>query len=174
MVFSMASNRRNKPAKLPTRALTRPSKTSKKRSYSISTPFVLAAKKVKAVPQPPTRVSPPLRPKVLPFTLLPPASAQPLIEDAEDNDEGEEEVEDDDVEEPPPPVVRFMSVWKAFNGKEVLPGTCLAMLDQNILYLTVIEAWREKLLRDLLPRKFKVQQLKAIALYKNARAYNFC
>ena len=59
---------------------------------------------------------------------LPLLSAQPLIDiDAEDNDEGEEEVEDDNVEEPPPPplllVVRFMSIWKAFNGKEALPKT---------------------------------------------------
>jgi hypothetical protein len=141
VVFSMASNRRNKPAKLPTRALTRP---SKKRSHSISTPSVPAAKKTRprAAPQPPTRVSTPPRPKVSPFTPSPPASAQPLIDiDKEDNDEGEEEVEDDNVEEPPPPpVVRFMSVWKAFNRMEVLPGTRSAMLDQNILYLTAIKA----------------------------------
>ena len=60
-----------------------------------------------------------------PFTPLPPASAQPIIDiDAEDNNEGEEEVEDDNAEEPPPPaVVRFISMWKALNGKEVLPGT---------------------------------------------------
>ena len=111
-----------------------------------------------------------------PFTPLPLASAQPIIDiDAEDNDEGEEEVEDDDAEEPPPPaVVRFMSMWKALNGKEVLPGTRSAMLDQNILYLTAIEAWREKLLRDLLPRRFRVQQLEAIASYENARACDFC
>ena len=116
MVFSIAANRRNKPAKLPlTCALTRPSKISKKRFYLILTPSAPAAKKARprAAPQPPTRVSTPLRPKVLPFTLLPPASAQPLIDiDAEDNDKGEEEVEDDDAEEPPPllPVVRFISV----------------------------------------------------------------
>jgi len=62
---------------------------------------------------------------VSPFTPSPPASAQPLIDtDAEDNDEGEEEVEDDDAEEPPPPpVVRFISIWKVFNRKEVLPRT---------------------------------------------------
>ena len=126
-MFSMASNKCNKPAKLPTRALTRPSKTLKKRSHLISTPSAPAAKKARprAAPQPPTRVSPPLRPEVSPFTPLPLVSAQPLIDiDAEDNDEGEEEVEDDDAEEPPPPlVVCFMSMWKAFNGKEVLPGT---------------------------------------------------
>ena len=57
-----------------------------------------------------------------------PLSAQPLIDtDAEDNDEGEEEVNNNNVEEllapPVPPVVRFMSMWKAFNGKEALPGT---------------------------------------------------
>ena len=127
MVFSIAPNKRNKPAKLLTRALTRPSKISKKRSNLIPTPSVLAAKKARprAAPQPPTRVSTPPRPEVSPFTLLPPASTQPLIDiDAEDNDEGEEEVEDDNAEEPPPPaVVRFMSIWKALNGKEVLPGT---------------------------------------------------
>jgi len=110
----MASNKRNKPAKLPpTRALTRPSKTLKKRSYLISTPSIPAAKKVKprVAPQPPTRVSTPLRPKVLPFTLLPPASAQPLIDvDIEDNNKGEE-VEDNNIEELPPlAVVRFISI----------------------------------------------------------------
>jgi hypothetical protein len=68
---------------------------------------------------------------VSPFTPLPLASTQPLIDiDAEDNDKEKEEVEDDDAEElPPPPVVRFMSVWKAFNGKEVLPETRLVILD---------------------------------------------
>jgi len=53
-------------------------------------------------------------------------SAQPLIDiDAEDNNKGEEEVEDNNIKEPPPPppVVRFISVWKAFNRKEVLPRT---------------------------------------------------
>jgi len=48
VVFSMASNRRNKPAKLPpTRVLTRPSKILKKRSYLISTPSIPAAKKAR-------------------------------------------------------------------------------------------------------------------------------
>jgi hypothetical protein len=106
-VFSIASNRRNKPAKLLTRAL-------KKRSHSISTPSIPAAKKTRprVAPQPPTRVSTPPRPKVSPFTPSPLASAQPLIDiDAEDNNKGEEEVEDDDAEEPPPPaVVRFISI----------------------------------------------------------------
>ena len=33
-------------------------------------------------------------------------------------------MEDDDAEEPPPPaVVRFISMWKALNRKEVLPRT---------------------------------------------------
>ena len=60
-----------------------------------------------------------------PFTPSPLASAQPLIEiDVEDNNKGEEEVEDNNAEEPPPPpVVRFISMWKAFNRKEVLPRT---------------------------------------------------
>jgi hypothetical protein len=46
-VFSIASNRRNKPAKLPTRVLTRPSKLLKKRSNLILTPSIPAAKKVR-------------------------------------------------------------------------------------------------------------------------------
>ena len=146
MVFSIASNKRNKPAKLlPKRALTRPSKTLKKRSHLILTPSTPVAKKVRprVAPQPPIRVSPPLRPKVLPFTPSPPASAQPLIDiDAEDNDEGEKEVEDNNTEEPPSPpaVVRFISVWKAFNRKEVLPKSQLTILYQDILYLTAIKA----------------------------------
>ena len=63
---------------------------------------------------------------MLPFTLLPTASAEPLIDiDVEDNNEGEDKVEDDDTEEPlePPAVIRFISMWKAFNRKEVLPRT---------------------------------------------------
>ena len=50
---------------------------------------------------------------------------QSLYIDIEDNNKGEEEVEDDDAEEPPEPlaVVRFISVWKAFNRKEGLPGS---------------------------------------------------
>ena len=71
MVFSMAPNKRNKPAKPLTRVLTRP-KPLKKHSYLILTPSILAAKKAKprAAPQPPTHVSTPLHPKVLLFTLL--------------------------------------------------------------------------------------------------------
>jgi len=148
----MASNKRNKPAKPPPkRASTHPSKTSKKRSHSISTPSTPVAKKAKpkVAPQPSTRISPPLRPKVSLFTPSPPASAQPLInintkdnDEGEDNNKGEKEVEDDDAEEPPSPpaVVRFISVWKAFNKKEVLPRSRSAMLNQNILYLTAIKA----------------------------------
>jgi hypothetical protein len=47
--------------------------------------------------------------------------------DAEDNDKEEGEEEDDNIKEleppSPPAVVRFISVWKIFNGKEVLPST---------------------------------------------------
>ena len=33
-------------------------------------------------------------------------------------------MEDDNIEEPlPPPVVYFISIWKVFNRKEVLPST---------------------------------------------------
>jgi hypothetical protein len=46
-VFSIVSNRRNKLAKLPTRALTRPSKQLKKRSNLILMPSILAPKKVR-------------------------------------------------------------------------------------------------------------------------------
>jgi len=46
MVFSMAPNKCNKPAKLLMRALTRP-KPLKKRSYLILTPSILAPKKAR-------------------------------------------------------------------------------------------------------------------------------
>ena len=49
-----------------------------------------------------------------------------------------------------------MSVWKAVNGKEVLPRTWSAMLDSNTIYLTAIEAWRDKVLLDLSPWKFRI------------------
>ena len=67
-----------------------------------------------------------------------------------------------------------MSVWKAVNGKEILPGTRSAMLDSNTIYLTAIEAWRNKVLIDLSPRKFRIQQLEAIASYEKARAGDLC
>jgi hypothetical protein len=76
----------------------------------------------------------------------------------------EEEQEDgDDVEELPLPApVRFMSVWKAVNGKETLPGTRLAVLTEGTIYPSSIETWRDKVLLDLLPRKFKIRQLNLI------------
>ena len=46
MVFSMASNKRNKPAKPLMRVLTRP-KPLKKRPYLILTPSIPAAKKAR-------------------------------------------------------------------------------------------------------------------------------
>jgi hypothetical protein len=48
------------------------------------------------------------------------------------------------------------------------------MLDSNTIYLTAIEAWRDKVLLDLLLRKFRIQQLEAVALYEKARAGNLC
>ena len=131
-MFFIAPNKHNKLAKPLTRALMCP-KPLKKRSYLISTPFILAPKKIKlrVAPQP-TRISPPLCPKVSLFTLLPLVSAQPLVDiDIKDNDKEEVEVEDDDIEEPPEllAVVRFISIWKAFNKKKVLPRSRLAILD---------------------------------------------
>ena len=141
----MAFNRRNKPKPPPMCASTRPSKTSKKRSHSISTPFAPVAKKArpKAVPQPLIHVSPLLCSEVSLFMPSLLVFTQPLLDvDVEDNDKGEEKVKDNDTKELllPLAVVCFMSVWKAFNGKEVLPGNQSAMLDQDILYLTAIEA----------------------------------
>ena len=113
----MAFNRCNKPVKPPTHALIYPFKTSKKRSYSISTPSAPAAKKVRprAAPQPPIHVSLPSCPKASPFTpsLSPPASAQPLTDiDVEDNNDREKEAKDNNIEEPPSllAVVYFISV----------------------------------------------------------------
>ena len=167
MVFPMAPNTRKTAAQLPTCSSTCP---SKKCSQSISTPSVQPTKKakpLKAKPRAALRPSTPLCTPIELFTSSPPLpqSAQP---DAEDNDEVEEEVEDDDVEELPVEPVRFMSVWKAVNGKEILPGTQSAMFDSNTIYLTAIEAWRDKLLMDLSPRKFRIQQLEAIASYEKA------
>ena len=62
----------------------------------------------------------------------------------------------------PPAPVRFMSVWKAVNGKETLPGTRSAVLTEDTIYLSSIETWRDKVLLDLLPRKFKIQQLNLV------------
>ena len=120
----MAPNRYNKPAKPPICAPTHP-KPSKKRSHSILTPSAPAAKKARprAAPQP-TYVSPLLCPEVLLFMPSPLVSTQPLVDvNAEDNNEREDEVKDDNAEELLllPAVVHFISVWKAFNRKEVLP-----------------------------------------------------
>ena len=46
-MFSIAPNKRNKPAKLLTRVLTRPSKTLKKRSNLIPIPSIPVAKKAR-------------------------------------------------------------------------------------------------------------------------------
>ena len=173
MVFPMAPNTRKMAAQLPTHSSTCP---SKKCSQSISTPSVQPTKKAKPLKAKPRAAQCPSTPLCTPielFTSSPPLpqSAQP---DAEDNDEVEDEVEDDDVEELPVEPVRFMSVWKAVNGKEILPGTQSAMFDSNTIYLTAIEAWRDKLLMDLSPRKFRIQQLEAIASYEKARAGDLC
>jgi hypothetical protein len=155
----MAPNTRKTAAQPPKRSLTRPSMPLKKRSQSISTPSVQPAKKakpLKAKPQaaqcPPTPPRPLI--ELLSSSPLLLQSAQPDAEDndeveveeevedddAEDNDEVEEEVEDDDAEELLAEPVRFISVWKAVNGKETLPRTQSAMLDSNTIYLTAIEA----------------------------------
>jgi len=109
----MASSKRNKLAKPPTRALTRP-KPLKKRSHLILTPFIPVLKKAKSKAAPrPTYVSPPLRPKISPFTPSPPASAQPLVNiNIKDNNEGKKKVEDDDTEEPLKPlaVIYFINI----------------------------------------------------------------
>ena len=55
-----------------------------------------------------------------------------------------------------------MSVWKAVDGKETLPGTRSAVLTEDTIYLSSIETWRDKVLLDLLPRKFKIQQLNLV------------
>ena len=74
MVFSIAPNKRNKPAKPLIRVLTR-LKPLKKRFHLILTPSIPAAKKVRPKVAPlPIYISPPLRPKVLLFTLLLPLS----------------------------------------------------------------------------------------------------
>jgi len=110
-----------------------------------------------------------------------PQSAQPNTEEEEDEDEDEEEEEeeqeqeqDDTNEQLPLAPVRFMSVWKAVNGKETLPGTQSAVLTEYTVYFSAIKAWRDKVLLDLLPRKFKIQQLEAIASYEKARACDIC
>ena len=56
--------------------------------------------------------------------LLPLVFAQSLVDiNIKNNDEEKEEVEDDDIDELLKllAVVYFISVWKAFNKKEVLP-----------------------------------------------------
>lgn len=163
----MARNK-HKTAQQPRRS-TRSLKLSRKRYESLSMPSVQPAKKAKPRAAPHTPPGSSIEPLTL-SSSPPPQSAQL---DAEDNDEVEEEEEDDDIELPLAPV-RFMSMWKAVNGKETLPGTQSAMLDSNTIYLSAIEAWRDKLLRDLLPRKFRIQQLEAIASYEKARANDLC
>src|SRR5271170_8093361 len=139
-------------------------KAPKKGSCSISTTSTSTAKKAKSKPVAPPRSPLPLtppRPLVSTVSPTPPRSAQPNIEDEDEVEEEQEE--DDDVEELPPPApVRFMSVWKAVNGKETLPGTRSAVLTEDTIYLSSIETWRDKVLLDLLPPKFKIQQLNLV------------
>jgi hypothetical protein len=119
-----------------------------------------------------------------------PLSAQPTepisVEEEEDAEEVEEDKEAEEVEEAeeaeedkdilPPPPARFTSVWKAVaaNGREALPGTKSAVFNVNDLFLFQLETWRDQTLLDLLPRKFEISQLQAIASYKKAWQADYC
>ena len=86
------------------------------------------------------------------------------------------EAEDDDASTPPPLIIRFTSVWKAVtaSGWEVLPGTKLAVFNVNDLFIFQLEAWRDKTLLNLSPRRFNVSQLQAVASYEKARQADCC
>ena len=175
----MARKTRKKAVNPPTRTSSRrppkpTEKAPKKRSYSISTDSASTAKKVKSKP-----AAPPLRSPTPPRPLLSPPSPRRGLPSLilTMRMRMVDVVEKDGIEELLPPApVRFMSVWKAVNGKETLPGTRSAVLTENTLYLTSIEVWRDKVLLDLLPRKFKIQQLEAIASYEyeKARVCDIC
>jgi hypothetical protein len=153
--------------------------TERKRAQSMSISAIPPAKKLKK------------NKLVSPQSTPAPLSAQPtepiLVQEEEDAEEVEEDEEEEDKEaeenkdeeedtQLPPPPVCFTSVWKAVaaSRREALPGTKSAVYNVNDLFLFQLEAWRDQILVDLLPQKFEISQLQAIASYKKARQADYC
>ena len=177
---------------LPTRSSTRPPKPSeRKRAQSAPAPAVLQPPKKKAkkkakVAKKRQKTIPEPSPSPLPSPPSPATPAEPSV-DEDDESEGENieepvEVEDEDVGSPPPPPppppppARFISVWKAVAGdvRESLPGKKSAVFDTQNIYYFELDEWQNQIVLLLLPRKFKITRLQAVASYEKARQADCC
>ena len=65
--------------------------------------------------------------------------------------------------------LKFQTTWKALSGKEQLPGVRSGYYTKDTLFMTDIEEWKQKVLRDLQPRSFRVVSLVAIASHEKCR-----
>jgi hypothetical protein len=120
-------------------------------------------------------------------TIPVPSPATPVEPSVDEDNEGEGEnieepvgVQDEDVGSPPlpPPLppARFISVWKAVTSgvRESLPGTKSAVFDTKNIYYFELDEWQNQIVLLLLPRKFKITRLQAVASYEKARQADCC
>ena len=173
---------------LPTRSSGRPPKPSeRKRAQSMPASAILQPPKKKAkrkakvakkrqktipVPLPSPLPSPPS-----PATPAEPTSADKVNKGEDENTKEPKEVEDKDIDSPPPPSpTRFTSVWKAVtsNKNKSLPSTKSAIFNTKNIYYFELDLWQNETVQLLLPRKFKITQLQAVASYKKARQADCC
>ena len=155
---------------MPASAILQPPKKKVKRKAKV------LKKRQKTIPVPSPLPSPSPSPPS-PATPAEPTSADEVDEDEDENTKEPVEVEDEDVDSPPPPPpVRFTSVWKAVAGgkNESLPGTKSAIFDTKNIYYFKLDLWQNEIIQRLLPRKFKITQLQAVASYEKARQADYC
>src|SRR6266513_1029572 len=79
----------------------------------------------------------------------------------EEREQEEQEEEEEEVEEER--LFRFQTTWKALCGKEHLPGIRSGYFTKGTLFMINIQLWKEKVLRDLQPRTFRIVSLLATA-----------
>lgn len=65
--------------------------------------------------------------------------------------------------------LKFQTTWKALSGKEQLPGVRSGYYTKDTLFMADIEEWKQKVLRDLQPRSFRVVSLVATASHERCR-----
>jgi len=169
----------------PKKKAKRKAKVAKKRQKIILVPSLLPSPSPSPsplsspLPSPSPSLSPSLSPS--PSALVTPAepiSADKVNKGEDKNTEEPIEVEDKDIDllPPLPPPVRFTSVWKAVisSKNKSLPGTKSAMFNTKNIYYFELDLWQDKIIQRLLPRKFKITQLQAIASYKKAWRADCC
>jgi hypothetical protein len=159
---------------LPIRASTRPPKPSaKKRSPSPSQHAPRRSKKPKAHSSAVSTIPEPLL-SIRSNAKLIEISDKEEEEEEDNNADEEEDIEDDDAEEEEEEeeearLFKFKTTWKAFCGKEQLPGIQSAYFMKGALFMIDIELWKKKVLHDLQPRSFWVVSLLATASHEKCR-----